>query len=144
MKEVAQSAAETDGSDDFKTAVAEMRSAVDALPAELIVEARSLRYPQLHHACVEGNLALIKALLAAGLSPDFYPCTDDEDDLTSLGWVARDEEMDFGTKVAVAELLLASGADPGEGDPLEQAEMAGDEEFETFLLNAINAYQQLI
>ena len=121
----------------FSDAFDAMHDAVEALPDELIAEGRELPYPQLHHACQSGNLALVGALLDNGLNADMYPCTEDDEDLTSLAWLARDEEMVFSEKVAVAELLLAKGADPEEGDALEQAQDFGDSQFEAFLEKAI-------
>lgn len=127
--------------DDFRDAFDAMHDAVEGLPDTLIAEGRELPYPQLHHACLTGNLPLVGALLDNGLNADMYPCTEDEDDLTSLAWLAREEEIELAEKVSMAELLLAKGANPEEGDPLEQAQMCGDWQFETFLKNAIAVHQ---
>lgn len=40
----------------------------------------------------------------------------------------------------MAEILLAKGADPEEGDPVDQAQMCGDSQFEDFLNDAIATY----
>jgi hypothetical protein len=128
--------------DDFRAAFDEMHDAVEDLPDSVITEGRELPYPQLHHACLTDNLSLVGALLDNGLSVDMYPCTEDEDDLTPLGWLAREEEMVIAEKVEMAELLLARGADPEEGDPLEQAQMIEDLQFESFLKNAIATYER--
>jgi hypothetical protein len=125
---------------DFREAFDAMHDAVENLPDALIAEGRELPYPQLHHACLTGNPALVGALLENGLNADMYPCTEDEDDLTSLAWLAREEEMELAEKVAMAEILLAKGADPEEGDPLDQAQISGDSQFEDFLNEAIAAY----
>jgi hypothetical protein len=126
--------------DDFKEAFDGMHEAVENLPDALIAEGRELPYPQLHHACLTGNAALVGALLENGLNADMYPCTEDEDDLTPLAWLAREEEMEFEEKVAMAEILLAKNVDPEEGDPVEQAQMSGDAQFEEFLNGAIATY----
>jgi hypothetical protein len=128
------------GNDDFREAFDAMHEAVENLPDALIAEGRELPYPQLHHACLTGNAALVGALLANGLNADMYPCTEDEDDLTPLAWLAREEEMELAEKVAMAEILLAKGIDPEEGDPVDQAQMSGDAQFEEFLNDAIAKY----
>jgi ankyrin repeat protein len=125
---------------DFKEAFDAMHDAVENLPEGLVAEGRDLPYPQLHHACLTGNGMLVGALLANGLNANMYPCTEDEDDLTPLGWLAREEEMELAEKIAMAEILLAKGADPEEGDPAEQAELFGDSQFEEFLNDAVANY----
>lgn len=78
---------------DFKKAFDAMHDAVEKLPDGLVAEGRNLPYPQLHHGCLTGNAALVGALLENGLNADMYPCTEDEDALTPLAWLAREEEM---------------------------------------------------
>lgn len=106
---------------------------IEALPAELSEKAADYPYPQLHRACVEGELALVKALLEGGASPMSYVCSDNDDDSTPLVWLAQ-EKMDAATKIAVADLLLSFGADPDEGDPLEAALDEGDDDFANYLI----------
>lgn len=117
----------------FKEKFDEMHAAVEALPAELIDRGRLLDYPQLHMACVGGDLELVKALLDAGIGVDSYTYTDDEDDFTPLVWLAQDEDMDPEVKLSVAKLLLKRGADADEGDAAEVAEDAGNDDFAEFL-----------
>lgn len=110
----------------------EMYVAVASLPADLLGKVEDLPYPQLHRACVEGDLELVKALLVSGVSPMTYVFSEDEEDTTPLAWLAQ-EQMEFSTKVAVADLLFAFGADPDEGDALELAEDEGDTAFAAYL-----------
>lgn len=120
----------------FRAKFEEMHAAVEALPPHLIERGRLLNYPQLHIACTDGDIGLVDALLAAGAGVDSYTYTDDEDDYTPLVWLARDEEMDPKTRVSVAKLLIKNGADVEEGDPIEAAEDAGNDDFAEFLRDA--------
>jgi ankyrin repeat protein len=121
-------------SPEFKENFDQMCVAIAALPPPLLERVIDYPYPQLHRACVDGDLELVSALLEAGICPMSYVCSGDDDDGTPLVWLAQ-EKMDFTTKVAVADLLLARGADPDEGDPLEAALDEGDEAFANYLIS---------
>ncbi|MDT3488752.1 hypothetical protein ROV93_00885 [Stenotrophomonas maltophilia group sp. msm4] len=121
------------GSEAFRERFDEMLDAVKALPEGLHERGRSLMYPQLHNACVMGDVELVTALLATGLDPDAYTYTDDDDDLPPLVWLARDIEPGFEVKRQIAEALLAAGASVEEGDPEEEAKDVGDDDFANFL-----------
>lgn len=121
------------GSEAFRERFDEMLGAVNSLPEALQERGRSLMYPQLHNACVMGDVELVRALLTTGLDPDAYTYTDDEDDQPPLVWLARDLELDFEVKCQVAEALLAAGASVGEGDSEEEAKSVGDDDFASFL-----------
>ncbi|MEN5374430.1 hypothetical protein ABE587_12110 [[Pseudomonas] hibiscicola] len=121
------------GSEAFRERFDEMLDAVGALPEGLQERGRSLMYPQLHNACVMGDVELVRALLATGLDPDAYTYTDDDDDQPPLVWLARDLELDFKAKRQIAEALLAAGASVEEGDPEEEAKDVGDDDFAGFL-----------
>ncbi|MCU1023333.1 hypothetical protein [Stenotrophomonas maltophilia] len=121
------------GSEAFRERFDEMLGAVKALPEGLQERGRSLMYPQLHDACVMGDVELVTALLATGLDPDAYTHTDDDEDQTPLVWLARDMELDFEVKCQVAEALIAAGASVGEGEPEEEAKNIGDDDFASFL-----------
>jgi len=121
------------GNPDFRARFDEMYAAVEQLPPHLIERGRSYDYPQLHRACVDGDLELLEGLLVAGLSADAYLYTDDEDDEPPLVWLAQDQDMDPELKIQVATLLLAKGADVNEGEPLSEATDADDEAFAEFL-----------
>jgi hypothetical protein len=121
---------------EYAERVEEMRCAVEKLPANLIELGRSYDYPQLHRACVDGELELVKGLLDVGLSADAYTYTNDEGDWPPLRWLAEAEDMDAKLKIKVAKLLLKKGACIDEGDALEAAEDADDESFAAFLAAA--------
>jgi len=121
------------GSEAFRERFDEMLDAVKALPEGLQERGRSLMYPQLHNACVMGDVELVSALLATGLDPDSYTYTDDDEDQPPLVWLARDTELDFEVKRQIAEALLAAGASVEEGEPEEEARSIGDEDFASFL-----------
>ncbi len=121
------------GSEAFRERFDEMLDAVKALPEGLRERGRSLMYPQLHNACVMGDVELVRALLAAGLDPDSYTYTDDEEDQPPLVWLARDLELEFKVKCEVAQALLAAGASVEEGEPEEAAKDIGDDDFGSFL-----------
>ena len=120
----------------FRERFAEMCLAVARLPAHLLDKGRQLGYPQLHIACLQGDLDLVKALLVAGLSADAYTFTNDEDDEPPLVWIGREEAMSAQEKIKVAKVLLGHGADVNEGNALEAAEDSGDDEFADFLRDA--------
>lgn len=122
-----------DSDEMFREKFEEMHVAVEALPPHLIERGRQSNYPQLHIACVEGDIGLVDALLVAGAGVDSYTYTDDEDDYTPLVWLARDEGMDPKVRLSVAKLLIKNGADVEEGDPIEAAEDAGNDDFAEFL-----------
>jgi len=120
-------------SEAFRERFDEMLDAVKALPESLQERGRSLMYPQLHNACVMGDVELVRALLTTGLDPDAYTYTDDDEDQPPLVWLARDVELDFEVKRQVAERLIAAGASVEEGEPEEEAKNAGDDDFASFL-----------
>lgn len=111
----------------------EMCAAVDALPPELKERGKALGYPQLHNACILGELDLVKAFLATGLDPDAYTYTDGDDDQPPLIWVARAVGLDHAIKILIAEALIVSGASVEEGEPYQEAEDAGDHQFAAYL-----------
>lgn len=121
------------GSEAFRERFDEMLDAVKALPEGLQERGRSLMYPQLHNACVMGDVELVRALLATGVGPDAYTYTDDEEDQPPLVWLARDGELDFEVKCQVAEALIGAGASVEEGDPEAEAKDVGDDDFASFL-----------
>ncbi|HEL3005707.1 TPA: hypothetical protein UM358_002212 [Stenotrophomonas maltophilia] len=121
------------GSEAFRERFDEMLDAVKALPEALQERGRSLMYPQLHNACVIGDVELVRALLAAGLDPDAYTYTDEDEDQPPLVWLARDIELGFEVKRQIAEALLAAGASVEEGEPEEEAKEIGDDDFANFL-----------
>ncbi|WP_423164533.1 hypothetical protein [Stenotrophomonas maltophilia] len=121
------------GSEAFRERFDEMLDAVKALPEGLQERGRSLMYPQLHNACVMGDVELVMALLATGLDPDAYTYTDDDEDQPPLVWLARDVELSFEVKRQVAEALIAAGASVEEGETEEEARDIGDDDFASFL-----------
>lgn len=125
------------GSEAFRERFDEMLDAVKALPEALQERGQSLIYPQLHNACVMGDVELVTALLATGLDPDAYTYTDDDEDQPPLVWLARDLELDFEVKCQVAEALLAAGAGLEEGEPEDEANDVGDDDFASFLRSKI-------
>lgn len=125
------------GNEAFRERFDEMLDAVKALPEGLHERGRSLMYPQLHNACVMGDVELVTALLATGLDPDAYTYTDDDEDQPPLVWLARDVELDFEVKRQLAEALLAAGASVEEGEPEEEAKEVEDDDFASFLRSKI-------
>ncbi|OBU74526.1 hypothetical protein A9K61_00840 [Stenotrophomonas maltophilia] len=121
------------GSEAFRERFDEMLDAVKALPEAFQERGRSLMYPQLHSACVKGDVELVRALLATGLDPDAYTYTEDDEDQPPLVWLARDVELDFEVKCQVAETLLAAGASVEEGEPEEEARSTGNHDFASFM-----------
>ncbi|MBH1688879.1 hypothetical protein I5U86_00235 [Stenotrophomonas maltophilia] len=125
------------GSEAFRECFNEMLDAVKALPEGLQERGRSLMYPQLHNACVMGDVELVTALLATGLDPDAYTYTDDDEDQPPLVWLARCVELDSEVKRQIAEALLAAGAGLEEGEPEDEAKSVGDDDFASFLRSKI-------
>jgi len=123
------------GSEAFRERFDEMLDAVKALPESFQERGRSLMYPQLHNACVMGDVELVKALLATGLDPDAYTYTEDDEDQPPLVWLARDVELNFEVKRQIAEALLVAGASLEEGGVQEEAEALGDNDFVRFLIS---------
>ncbi|WP_242900109.1 hypothetical protein [Stenotrophomonas maltophilia] len=121
------------GSEAFRERFDEMLDAVKALPEALQERGRSLMYPQLHNACVMGDVELVRALLATGLDPEAYTYTDDDEDQPPLVWLARDTELGFEVKRQIAEALIAAGASVEEGAPEEEAKNIGGDDFASFL-----------
>lgn len=120
-------------SESFRSRFDEMCSAVEALPAHLLERGRALNYPQLHWACLAGEVELVDALLASGLPADAYTFTEDEMDEPPLSLLAQDGELTTDVKISIAEVLLARGADINEGSALAVALEASDEDFSRFL-----------
>lgn len=92
--------------------------------------------PIFHSACVAGDIALVKALIGAGVTPDAYPCTEDEDDVPPLTWIARYRDTESSAGLHVAKLLIDSGAGLDEGSPLLAALEAEDVALALILLAA--------
>lgn len=122
-----------ESNEDFRLVFDQMCAAIETLPAGMIGRGRLLPFPQLHVACVEGEVELVGALLGAGVAPDAYPCTEDENDEPPLVWLAKEEGMDPDIKIRVAELLIARGADVDEGRALGMAQEIGNDDFARFL-----------
>lgn len=122
-----------DNSDGFRERFDEMYAAVERLPEPLIERGREYDYPQLHIACVSADIPMVEGLLKAGLCPDSYTFTDDEEDEPPLVWLAKEEEMDPADKLQVAAFLLDNGANIDEGNALGAAEDVGDKAFALFL-----------
>lgn len=118
---------------EFRDAFRQMCGAIDRLPSGIIDRARALDYPQLHNACIRGDVELVDALLNAGVSPNSYPFTEDEGDEPPLVWLAMAEDMDSQNKIAVASVLVRYGADVEEGDALSLAKQLGDAVFAHYL-----------
>lgn len=118
---------------EFRKIFDAMQTAIDGLPPSLSARGRDLDFPQLHSACLALDVELIQALLDAGIAPDTYPCTEDEDDEPPLIWLARDEFLTVDDKIAIARVLLERGADIDEGGALEHAKEAEDYAFAAFL-----------
>jgi hypothetical protein len=108
-------------------------SAVERLPAGLIDRGRELSFQKLQQACVIGDLELVAGFLATGIPADTYSYTEDEGDETALVWLAGEDWLEPGLKIAIAQMLLANGAGVDEGEPLEIAEEMRDEPFARFL-----------
>ncbi|WP_019659252.1 hypothetical protein [Stenotrophomonas hibiscicola] len=121
------------GNEAFRERFDEMLDAVKALPEGLQERGRSLMYPQLHNACVMGDVELVTALLATGLDSDAYTYTDDDEDQPPLVWLARDTELGFEVKRQIAEALIEAGASVEEGAPEEEAKNIGGDDFASFL-----------
>lgn len=120
----------------FRERFAEMLLAIEKLPPDLLPRGKTYEYPQLHHACVAGDIEVVKALLESGIPADAYTYTDDESDVPPLVWLAQDQDMDAQGKIQMAQLLITYGADVDEGEPLQAALDHDDEDFEAFLLAA--------
>ena len=121
------------GSGAFRERFDEMLDAVKALPEGLQERGRSLMYPQLHNACVIGDVELVRALLATGLDPDAYTYPAGDEDPPPLVWLARDIALGFEVKRQIAEALIAAGASVEEGELEEEAKNVGDDDFASFL-----------
>ncbi len=118
---------------EFRKIFDAMQTAIDGLPPSLSERGKDLEFPQLHSACLAVDVELVQALLDAGIAPDTYPCTEDEDDEPPLVWLARDEWLSSADKVKMAILLLDRGAGVNEGGPLGHAQEVDDEIFTVFL-----------
>ncbi len=98
--------------------LAKIGEAVAQLPPGLREIASKLDSPVFHSACTAGEVDLVRGLLDAGLSPDMYPCSEDEDDQPPLTWIATYRDQTSNDALNVAQLLIDRGADPNEGMPL--------------------------
>lgn len=114
----------------------EIAAAVRTLPQHLQEVAALLPFPLLHHACMVGHLELVRALVDAGVPPDLYPETDDEDDLPPLTWLARDRKDAAANALQVAAFLIEHCDDIDEGNPLAAALEADDVSMVRLLLAA--------
>lgn len=114
----------------------EINEAIKCLSPQLQATAAILPYPQLHSACMAGELDLVHALLDAGLAPDQYPYTDDENDQPPLRWLAEDRDSAASNALEIAVLLIERSQDVDEGDALQAALEAGDVSMARLLLNA--------
>lgn len=121
---------------EFREAFRHAMSAVDRLPPKLVERGRALDYPPLHHACLRGEVELVRGLLEAGIGPNSYPFTEDETDEPPLIWLITADTLDTDTKIAVASLLLEFGADVGEGEALAFAMQSSDKAFANYLRDA--------
>ena len=113
-----------------------MAAAVAQLPKSLQDIAARMDSPVLHSACVAGEIDVVRGLLDAGLAPDMYPCSEDEDDEPPLTWIARYRDKTSHSALAVAKLLIDRGADVDEGVPLLVAAESGDIPIMQLLLEA--------
>lgn len=125
----------------WKDAATEMAAAVECIQdPDLVIRARDLGFPELHHAAIRGDVEVVEALLDAGLAPDMYPCTEDGDDEPPLVWVAQHREGRLAdtSLLAVAMMLLDRGAAVDEGTlpALHYAAELEDEEMMTLLMGA--------
>jgi len=118
---------------EFRKIFDAMQTAIDGLPPSLSERGKDLEFPQLHRACLAVDVELVQALLDAGIAPDTYPCTEDDDDEPPLVWLARDEWLSSADKVRMATLLLDRGAGINEGGPLDHAREVEDEIFTVLL-----------
>jgi ankyrin repeat protein len=114
----------------------EMSAAIAGLPSDLRKRAEQYPFPQLHNACLDADLELIEAMLDAGLAADMYPCTEDEDDVPPLTWIAAYRDGEIGPTAATVDLLLRRGASIDEGFPLLAAAERGDIELVQIFLGA--------
>lgn len=121
---------------EFREAFRQMCQAVEQLPKAVIDRGKALAYPQLHHACVQGDSELVEALLSRGVGPNSYPFTEDEGDEPPLVWLVMAEEMSIDAKMSVASILIRYGADVEEGDALSLAQQLGDWAFANYLEEA--------
>lgn len=103
---------------DFEDALELACTAIAKLPQALQEVAAGFEAPILHSACAAGELDLVRGLLDAGLAPDMYPCTEDEDDEPPLTWIARYRNKTNESALTVATLLIERGAGIDEGLPL--------------------------
>ena len=104
--------------DEEMEAIRVMTDAVAELPPQLREIAARLDPQWFYAASAAGELDLVRGLLDAGLAPDMYPCSDDENDEPPLNWIARYRDVASLNGLAVATLLLDRGAGVDEGLPL--------------------------
>lgn len=122
---------------DFEDEVLEsIEKAVAQLPPSLQAVASKMDSPVFHSACTAGEIELVLGLLDAGLDPDMYPCSDDEDDEPPLTWIARYRDQTSAEALNVAQLLIDRGADANEGKPLLAAAQNNDAPMIRLLLAA--------
>jgi hypothetical protein len=123
-------------SNEWLEAQASTKSAIAQLPPELQEVASRMEDPVFHSACTAGELDLVRGLLDAGLAPDMYPCTEDEDDEPPLTWIARFRDQSDPRALEVAQLLIDRGAGVDEGLPLAAAVIENDLPLARLLLDA--------
>lgn len=114
----------------------EMLAAIASLPATLRGRAEKYPFPQLHNACLDADLELVEAMLDAGLTADMYLCTEDEDDVPPLVWIAAHRDGEIGSVAKTIDLLMSRGADIDDGFPLLVAAEHGDIELVQIILQA--------
>jgi hypothetical protein len=118
-------------------AQAATKNAIAQLPPELQEVAGRMEDPVFHSACTAGELDLVRGLLDAGLAPDMYPCTEDEDDEPPLTWIAKFRDQSEPRALEVAQLLIDRGAGVDEGLlPLAAAVIENDLPLVRLLLDA--------
>jgi len=120
-----------------RVAISKLSPALQALAARQDV-------PVFHSACAAGEFELVRGLLDAGVPPDTYPCTEDENDEPPLTWIARYRDPADGRTLAIAQLLLDRGANVDEGLPLAAAVVEGDLLLAQMLLAAGADVQQVL
>jgi ankyrin repeat protein len=120
------------------------RVAISKLPPALQDLAARQDAPIFHSACAAGEIDLVRGLLDAGLPPDTYPCTEDENDEPPLTWIARYRDLSDGRTLEIAQLLIDRGANVDEGMPLAAAIVEGDVLLAQLLLAAGADVEQVL
>jgi len=115
----------------FKAAFEDICRVVEKLPPDLLERGRNLPYPQLHWAARQGDLAMVCALLSAGVGADSYTYFEDDEDETALVWLAETDGLDTDLKIQIAQALIAKGAYMDEA--LARANDNADDRFAAYL-----------